>query len=569
MLWQRVRSLVPTGAVVSSLLAVVLLSGCWTESGPIQKTTTLKSVEAPPSDGVLRIPLLTNPPDLDPILISDTTSHGVAAKIFSTLLKYDENLQLVPDIAAALPEISNNGRVYTFAIRKGVKFHHGREVTAADVRYSLSRLALTKSKRFNVIQPILGAQAAAEASNQGQFMELTGIKVLDPYKLEITLSKPYIPFLYLMAMSNAAIVPREVVEEKGDLFSREPVGTGAFKLVEWKENNFIRLERFDDYHQGKPKLAGMLMRIIPESLARQQEYQAGNLDICDVTSGMYKKWSNSNHSADVLEWPQLALLYYGFNLEKEGSPYSGRTDEKAKKLRLAINYAVDREHLCKNVLENRYFPANGILPRGMSGHNETRDVFKQDLEKARQLLAEAGYPDGKGLPPVQLWFNSQGDNALVAQTVQQDLSQIGVTIDLKQLDWAAFIEAADAGEPSFFRLGWVADYPDPENFLFFLFHSTNKGPQGNVTFYDNPVVDALIDESYGETNAEMRMELLRRAEEQIIQDVPWLFLTFNKEVILRKPYVKNLQPTGMDDDVNFAHIAWHELSIEPTKSESP
>lgn len=394
-------------------------------------------------------------------------------------------------------------------------------------------------------------------------MEITGIETPSPHSVVITLNRPYSTFLYLMAMSNASVVPREVVEAKGAMFSRQPVGTGPFRLVEWRENDFLRLERFDGYYRGKPKLAGLHLRVIQESLARQKEYEAGNLDLCDVTSGMYKKWRNSNRAGDVLEWPQLTVLYYGFNLEKEGSPYAGRTDERARKLRLALNYAVDRDHLCDNVLEGRYTPANGILPLGTQGHDASRPAYKQDLAKARQLLTEAGYPNGEGLPTVQLWLNAQGDNALIAQTVQQDLAQVGVKIELKQLDWAAFIQATDAGEPAFFRLGWVADYPDPETFLFSLFHSSNKGPRGNVTFYDNPVVDGLIDQSYAETDSDLRFGFLRQAEEQILKDVPWLFLTFQKEVILRKPYIKNLHPTGMDDDVSLAHIEWHEISIEP------
>lgn len=521
----------------------------------------IDAVVAPPSDNVFRIALQTNPPDLDPILISDTTSDGVASKIFNTLLGYDQDLNLVPDLAEALPEVSDDGLVYTFRLRPGVTFQNGREVVASDVKYSLTRLAETRSKRFNVIQPIAGAEAAAEAARSGAPIELSGVVVKDDRTVAITLSEPNPTFLYLLAMSNASIVPEEEVEAKGDRFSREPVGTGPFKLVEWKENDRIVLERFDDYWEGRPKLAGIRYRVIPENLTRQQEYIAGNLDILDVFSGMYRKWRESDRADEVVEWPQLSLEYYGFNLEAEGSPYAGRDDETARKLRLAINLAVDREHICTNILEGRRRPANGIVPEGMPGHDASRPVFAHDVARAEQLLVEAGYPGGEGLPEVELWFNQQGDNSGVAQAVQQDLQEVGIPIRLKALDWAAFIEAADAGEPAFFRLGWVADYPDPENFLYFLFHSNNKGPQGNVTFYDNPEVDRLIDASYAETDRKARLELLRQAESLIVEDVPWLFLTFNKEVVLLKPYVKNFLPTGMDDDVHASQVPWHLVEI--------
>lgn len=556
--------LLPCLALSAALLAASCGPPPGTEPGPDGATTprvAIDSKNTPPADGYFRIALATNPPALDPILVSDTTSDGLATKIFNTLVGYDSELRLVPELAEAMPEISDDGLTYTFRLREGVRFHTGREVVAEDVKYSLTRLASTPSKRFNVIQPIAGADEAKEAARTGAPLEVSGIEAVDPRTVRITLKEPYAPFLYLLAMVNAAVVPQEEVEAKGDRFSREPVGTGPFRLVEWVENDRLVLERHEDYFEGRPVLAGLRYRVIPEPLARQQEYVQGNLELVDVVSGMYDKWSSSNHAEDVLEWPQLAIEYYGFNLEKAGSPYAGRTDESARKLREAINWAVDRDHICRNILENRRRPANGIVPQGMPGHAEERPAFSRDVERAKRLLAEAGYPEGEGLPPVDLWFNQQGDNAAIAQAVQQDLNGLGIPIRLRALDWAAFLDATDAGEPAFFRLGWVADYPDPENFLFFLFHSSNKGPQGNVTFYDNPEVDRLIDESYAMTDREARLAQLQRAEELILEDHPWLFLTFNKEVILRKPYVEGFEPTGMDDDVHASQVDWHLVSI--------
>ena len=255
------------------------------------------------------------------------------------------------------------------------------------------------------------------------------------------------------------------------------------------------------------------------------------------------------------------VQYYGFNLEKEGSPYAGNSDS-ARKLREAINLSVDRKFLGEVLLEGRFFPANGILPPGILGHNADRPAYPLDLERARTLLAEAGYPEGQGLPSVDLWFNTQGDNAKIAQSVQEDLRKVGIPIGLKMLDCGAFIESTDSGEPPFFRLGWVADYPDPENFLAFLFHSKNKGPNGNVAFYDNPEVDALIDRSYTITDMDERIRLLQQAESKILDDYPWLFLLFGRETILIKPYVKNFTPTGMCDDVQGNHVRWHLVQID-------
>lgn len=539
------------------------ICGCTPNTGTETATTNqIKSVSAPHPDGIFRIPLMTNPPDLDPILVSDTTSDGVASKIFNTLLDYDPDLNLEPCLAAAMPVISDDGLQYDFTLREGVKFSHGRTVTATDFKYSLQRLASVRSKRSNLIEPILGAAEAIEAarSKSEDAPEIKGIEVLGDLQLRITLKKPYAPFIYHLAMVNTAVVPRELVEEHGHAFSRLPTGTGAFILDEWKEGTSLHLKANPDYFEGAPKISRIHYRVIPEPLAQLEEYKAGNFEVLNVTQGVYPRWMNSNRADEVMSWPSLVVQYYGFNLDKEGSPYAGNS-ESARKLREAVNLAVDRKFLGEVLLEGRFYAANGILPPGILGHDSSRPAFELDRERAQELLAEAGYPKGEGLPSVDLWFNTQGDNAKIAQVVQEDLKQAGIPIGLRMLDWGAFIEATDSGEPPFFRLGWVADYPDPENFLAFLFHSKNKGPNGNVSFYDNPQVDALIDRSYLITDMEERIDLLQQAERLILKDSPWLFLLFGRETILKKPYVRNFNPTGMCDDIQGNHVRWHLVEL--------
>ena len=556
-------------SIASVFLCAVLLAGCNANtSGNLTESGLLKinSVAAPSAENYFRIPLMTNPPDLDPILVSDTTSDGVASKIFNTLLDYDPDLKLEPCLAKAMPVVSEDGRVYDFELRDGVFFSNGRKVTAHDLKYSLQRLASVRSKRSNLIKPIVGAEEAINASQKNQVIspEISGIEVIDDLNLRLTLVEPYAPFIYNLAMVNTAAVPREVVEEVGDSFSRQPVGTGPFILSEWKEGTSIVLTANKDYFEGAPRLAGIHYRVIPESLAQLEEYKAGNFDVLAVTQGIYPKWNKSDKADEVKSWPSLAVQYYGFNLEKEGSPYAGNS-ESARKLREAVNLSVDRNFLGEILLEGRFYPANGILPPGILGHNSERPAFEMDRERAQELLAEAGYPNGEGLPTVDLWFNTQGDNSKIAQVVQADLKKVGIPIDLKMLDWGAFIEATDSGEPSFFRLGWVADYPDAENFLAFLFHSKNKGSNGNVSFFDDSEVDRLLDESNVIADMDQRLALLQQAEARIIEKTPWLFLLFGRETVLLKPYVRNFNPTGMCDDVQGNHVRWHLVDLETAR----
>ena len=431
---RSMRTLFLTAAIAAALAA----AGCTSESGGAPEIggekapkRLLDSKNTPPTDGYFRIPLLTNPPDLDPILVSDTTSDAVASKIFDTLVTYAGDVDLVPGLAAEMPKISEDGRVYSFTLRQGVKFQNGRTMVAADVKYSLERLASGTSKRDNIVKPILGAAAAIERGKAGGSTAIEGIRVVDDHRLEITLVEPHFTFLYLLAMVPAGIVPREVVEAVGEGFTRKPVGTGAFRLVEWIDNDSLRLDRFDDHYAGRAKIAGIKYRVIPEPLARRTEYMAGNLELCDVTQGVIPEWRDSNHSEDLLLWPVASLYYYGFNLEKAGSPFAG-FGEKARKLREALNQAIDREFICNRILDGRYDPSNGVIPPGLPGHEALRPRFGRDLERAKRLLAEAGHPNGTGLPAVELWFNSQGDNANIAQVVQQNLAEVGVRIELKQ-----------------------------------------------------------------------------------------------------------------------------------------
>ena len=538
------------------------MSGC-TSQPPSSGPQEIQSVAAPSPENIFRIPLMTNPPDLDPILVSDTTSSGVATKLFTSLYDYTPELELEPCLAKEMPTISEDGRVYDIQLRDDVRFTNGRTVTAADMKYSIQRLASVRSKRTNLVEKIVGAKEVIAGASKSQEVspEIPGIEVLGDHSLRITLIESSPPFVNKLAMVNTAAVPREVIEEIGDKFSRNPVGSGPFTLAEWKEGVSLKLTANQDYFEGAPKLAGIHYRVIPEPLAQLEEYKAGNFDILAATQGVYPKWKNSNRANEVLFWPSLAVQYYGFNLKKEGSPYAGYSDS-ARKLREAVNLAVDRKFLGEILLEGRSYPANGILPPGIFGHNSERPAFTQDVEKAKALLAEAGYPNGEGLPPVDLWFNTQGDNSKIAQAVQADLKKVGIEIGLKMLDWAAFIEATDAGEPPFFRLGWVASYPDAEYFLASLFHTKNQGSQGNVSFYSNPEVDKLIDDSYAETDPAKRVELLKQAESRIIADSPWLFLLFGQETVLLKPYVRNYNPTGMCDDVQGNYVRWHLVEID-------
>ncbi len=229
-----------------------------------------------------------------------------------------------------------------------------------------------------------------------------------------------------------------------------------------------------------------------------------------------------------------------------------------------MNYALDREYLCKFVLEERGTPAKGVLPPGMPGFKEGRPGWKKDLAKARELLKQAGYPDGKGLPAMSMLLRNDEDTKNIAQAMVQDFDKVGIRIELQTLEWNRFLESVEKEPQPIFYLGWVADYPDPDNFLYVLFNSKQFGSPGNQTWYSNPEVDALTEKARKITDIAERAKLYERAEDIILDEAPWIctYHAVNK-VLLRKE-VKGIREniTPLDTGTEFPQIDFKDVDVE-------
>ena len=474
----------------------------------------------------------SDPPSLDPVHITDTVSHAVASEIFDGLVEFNPALQIRPSIAKSWT-ISKDGREYTFELQKGVKFHNGREVTAEDFRYSFERLLHpeTRSERTWILEKLQGAR---EFMN-GKGGSVQGIKVFSPYKIRLTLERPFAPFLALLAYPSASVVPKEEVEKWGRQFSTHPIGTGPFKFYEWHHDDRVILEANRDYFRGAPHLDRIIFRVIPDEMTRFQEFRAGNLEHIDIPTGLFRVVKNDPVLRGMLfSQPSFGINAIQFNLEK--APLKGN-----RKLRQALNYAIDKEAVAKVILEGRVPPAKGVLPPGMLGSNPELKGYPHDKEKARQLLAEAGSPGGRGLPTLTLHYNTGQVNRKIAEFIQGGLATVGVKVELREMDWAAYLNLVDNGETQLHRLGWLADYPDPENFLTVLFHSRNIGAKGNLSRYANPKVDSLLDQADQSLEEAERVRLYREAEKIILEDAPWIFLHYSSTDVLIQPYVKGLR----------------------------
>ncbi|MGH7573174.1 MAG: ABC transporter substrate-binding protein, partial [Gemmatimonadota bacterium] len=429
---------------------------------------------------VLHLYMESDPASLDPIQAVDVYRGRMTVYLFDGLVQYrDEELQ--PNLAERW-EVSADGTAYTFFLRDDVTFHNGRKLTAEDVRYSFERALRPASQSpltwvFNFID---GASEMAE----GEADRLRGLEVVDPRTVRITLRQPYAPFLSLMAMPAAHIVPQEEIEQKGEGFSEAPVGTGPWVFESWAHDDVIRLTANPRYHGGEPKADGMEIRIIPETTTVIAEFESGNLDWADMNEFPKPEYDRFAANPDwhpfIQTRPALVTYYLALNNDKDkfADP----------RVRQALNYAVDVATIANAIYPGETILSHGPIPPGLPGYREDGEPYGYDPERAREMLADAGVE----ALTFDVFFRSLALNQRFLEAVQANLASVGVTMNLQQRDWTAVRQAMQQGELDAYLANWYADYPDAENFLYPLFFSEMAGAGGNAAFYSSAVVDSLI-----------------------------------------------------------------------------
>ncbi len=511
-----------------SLIAVVLVMVASCLPAVAQETSA-----RPRDGGIYRRPLANDPAVLDPALISDIYSRSVAHQIFDGLVQFDQTLTITPALAEFWKS-SRDGLVWTFKLRRGVQFHHGREVTAADVVYTLTRILdpKTRSGAADLFSNIRGAQAFRAGSAES----VSGLVVLDRYTVQVTLEEAQIPFVSVLAVGHAKIVPRDVVERMGDAFGTRPVGSGPFKLVEWERGKEIVLSANPNYFDGAPHLSQIVYRIFPGDPveAMFEEFRRGNLEDAPIPMEQYQRAIGTRSYVHVKR-PMINVRFYGFNTRIR--PLDDR------RVRQAFVLAVDREALTEELTLGRFVFARGILPPGSYGFNPMLRGYPYNPDRARALLAEAGYPGGRGLTPISIWSTAKLEKE--HDRLRKQLEAVGIPVEFKYVtDWPAFSTMLAEGRAPVFLYAWFADVPDPDNFLFKLFHS--RGSR-NFFGYANQSVDALLAAARNTSDARQRVDLYRRAEQQIVDDAPIMpFFHYTYERVFQ-PYVRSVEVNGLGD----------------------
>lgn len=497
--------------------------------------------------GLYRRPLGHDPSTLDPARLRDIYSLAVGQQLFDGLVQFDQTLSITPALAQFWVA-SRDGLTWTFTLRKGVKFHHGREVTADDVIYSFTRLVDPRT-RSGVADLFLGIQGAPEFRD-GRAGQIAGLVAVDRYTVRVTLTESPVPFVSVLAVGQAKIVPRELVAEQGEAFGNQPVGTGPFRFVRWERGKEIVLAGNPDYYEGPPKLARLVYRIFPGERVDLvfAEFQAGGLEDTPIPSKDYRQIIASQ-AHQYVRRPIFGLRHYGLNTRIK--PLDDR------RVRQALVHAIDREAAVSEIWLGRFALAKGILPPGTLGFNPKLKGLPYDPARARELLAQAGYPGGRGLPAITFWSSVRSDEVLREhERMRKDLQAVGITAEFQyNPDWPSFSRAMQERKLPIFLRAWFADVPDPENFLAKLFHSRSPF---NYMGYANPAVDALLDKARAEPDLARRVEVYRQAEEMILDDAPLIPVSHQTYERLFQPYVRGVEVSGLGD----AYIAFRKVWLE-------
>lgn len=517
----------PLLAVVVLSLAVVLVAvGC------------ARKVQEPAREPVILHDWFTDDPGtLD--VQQDTTLavYGLARELFNTLVRYKgETLELEPELLESMPTISADGKVYTFKLKQGILCHDGKtELTSKDVKFTFERMLDPNGKGLStwLYEPILGAKDMVE----GKAAELKGFKIINDYEFEITLEKPYAPFLHNLAVPSASIYPAELCKAAGEEWGRKPVGTGPFKLKEYTPSTSIVLEKNPYYFEkGLPYLDGIEYRIVPDEATGLMEFEKGTFDVTSIPTNEFERITKSGQYT-ILESTPLNTYYFVFNMKEK--PY---TDVRVRK---AIAMAIDKQKIIDSILGGRATVAKAFVTPGIPGAYPAGQgpAYDYNPAEAKKILEEAGLKKIKAVT----WQRGGTQVADTNIAIQAMLKEIGIDLEVQIIDRAAFGEARAQGKVPANYGNWWADIPDPDNYLYTYFHPSQSRYMS--TNYDNPRVTALLDEARITTDPARRAQLYQEAEKIIVGDDAAIVPLFHKKDYLAvQKNVKGIimHPTGVN-----------------------
>lgn len=528
-------------SLISSLLLSLLIVGGCGKGNFSERASAGK-------ESVFRYPINDNPTHLDPGVVEDGDTIDLLQQVFEGLVAYGEDNK-IQGILAKDWTVSEDGRIYTFNIKEGVKFHSGRELTAEDFKWCIERNcdpAFQTTTNATYLSDIVGVTDRIA----GKAKEVSGVRVKDKYVLEIEIDKSRPYFLGKLCYPVSWVYDKDAVEDNQPMSSVEQmVGTGPFKAESYRENELVTLVANKDYHGGAPKIEKIERPIIKDPAVRSNKYTQGQVDLVGLERQEVAAYEKE-YKDQIHVFPRPSIFYVGMNSRMYPA-------FKNRDVRRAFAMAINKRRIVEDVLGGLVKEANSIVPPGVLGHRETAAVIPYDPDGAKALLAKAGYPGGKGLPKFIMDVRAERkDYVDVATAVATDLeTNLGLDVDVRPTEWGTYLDKRNKWQIGLFHMRWAADYLDPQNFLSMMLGTHPYGPENRMD-YSNPEFDRLCQEADVLQDEARRLDLYAQAEDIVLQDAPWVPIYFQQDTELISPRVK-----GLRNNV-FGHLPHTTVSLE-------
>lgn len=518
-------------ALVSAGVAALALSGCGgqssKESGASNAAQTEGETGSAASDSkkVLRFGQANAGEGLDMQKSTSSGAASIADEVTESLLRFDDDNNEEPVLIEDFPTVSDDGLTYSFTLKQGVHFTNGTELTSKDVKFTFERMftpdtAAKSTAYFNMIK---GAQDMLD----GKATELSGFEIQDDYHFTITLDYPYAPFVKNIGTSYADIFPADACTEAGDQWGlgTNLIGTGPYKIQENDDMTQVILVKNEDYHGGDVNLDELQIIYYDDNQTKLIAYENGDIDLADLNADLLSQYEG-NYGDQITAYYPLGTAFISMNLKNE---YLSDVN-----VRKAISLAINREELVSAVLNGAGIPASSYLNNSIPGHDDSLSVYEYNPEKAKQLLADAGYAEGS----ITLTSEVRERDEAVFSAIQGYLSEIGITLNLTVVDNATYSSDRTAGKIELTGMTWNALYPDGDFQMYNYFYSTKSAAQG--VFYENADFDALLDQARVETDESKRAELYKEADQILsLEDYACIPLYYPQSQFIAKPYVEN------------------------------
>lgn len=501
-----------------------------------------------------------DPETIDPTLNTSSGAGSIIDNAFEGLMRLDENEKAIPGVAEKM-EVSDDSLVYTFTLRKDAKWSDGQAVTAKDFEYSWVR-ALTKETAAEYNYQLFYIKNGEKFYNGEATRDELGIEVVDDHTLKVTLEAPTAYFPELTAFTTYMPLREDIVTADPDGWATEPetyVSNGPFKLVQWDMKDQLIFEKNEEYwNADEIKLPGVVYKLVTDQNTAYSSLKSGDFDMVDTVPPA--EIASGKEEGLVTIYPNLATYMLVVNVGKQSTlPEDVKKALSDVRVRKALAISIDRKALVENVTKAEQVPAYSFVPQGIKNENgedfadrEYYDANQANVDEAKKLLAEAGYPNGEGLPTLEFMYNTEGDHKLIAQAIQQDWAKIGVNVELTNQEWKVFLNTRQEGQYEIARHGWSGDYVDPMTFLDLWV----TGGGNNDAGYSNTEYDKLVAEAKSEADQDKRWEIMKQAEDVLMNDMPIIPLYYYTKVKGAKPEVKGVRVSTL------GHVFFDKAYIE-------